>query len=199
MGRRKRKRLDDDSDSEDEKSSGCNTVEMIDNHIYFYADVTTESVVKLVMCLHKLNSGMARVSFDNPMIYLHINSGGGDVHCGLAAADHIASSRIPITTIVEGQAASAATLMSIVARGGRLIAPNGYMLIHQLSSGFWGKFSEIQDEYQNCKMLEEGTSKLYLKHTKLKKKELEKILKHDSYWNAQTCVSKGMVDRIGLK
>ena len=45
------------------------------------------------------------------MIYVHICSYGGDVFAGLALMDLIKNNEIPITTIVEGPVASAATLM----------------------------------------------------------------------------------------
>lgn len=196
--RRKRRRLEED-DEKDENAGQKDLVEMLDNHIYFYTEVTQASVLKLVTCLHKLNSGQAKVDPVDPKIFLHINSEGGDLLSGLAGADHVAESRIPVVSIVEGHAASAATLISIVAKGGRVITPNSYMLIHQLSSGVWGKMCEIKDEYQNCKMMEEGTTRIYSRNTKIKTKELKDILKHDSYWNAVECLKKGLVDRVGIR
>ena len=44
--------------------------------------------------------------------------------------------------------------MSVVCHE-RVIRPNAYMLIHQMSSGFWGKMEEIKDEF-----IDEYTSKL---------------------------------------
>ena len=71
---------------------------------------------------------------------------GGSVFAGLSIIDTIISNPIPVVSIVEGSAASAATLISVVCSE-RQIRPNSFMLIHQMSSGFWGKMEEIKDEY----------------------------------------------------
>ena len=77
-------------------------------------------------------------------IFLHIQSYGGNVHDALSSVDTILNSEIPITTIIEGYAASAATLISIVGDY-RYIFKNAYMLVHQLSSEFFGKKCDIDD------------------------------------------------------
>jgi ATP-dependent protease ClpP protease subunit len=37
---------------------------------------------------------------------------------------------------------------------------------------------------------------IYTNHTKLKANQLEKILKKDAIWNADECLTKGLVDGI---
>ena len=54
----------------------------------------------------------------------------------------------PVHTYVDGFAASAATLLSLSGEK-RFMTKNSLMLIHQLSSGFMGKFTEIKDENDN--------------------------------------------------
>ena len=70
------------------------------------------------------------------------------------------------------------------------------MLIHQVSSGFWGNFAEFKDEVQNLELMMSYIKKIYLEHTKFKKEELDNILKRDIYLNAEEALEKGLVDEI---
>ena len=130
-----------------------------------------------------------------PEIYLHINSYGGSVFAGFAAMDYIAKSKVPVNTIIDGCAASAATMMSVVGAK-RLMHENAFMLIHQLSSGMWGKYSELQDDMKNSDLLMKTIKDIYIEHTKIPKAQLAKMLKHDLWWDAKTCLKYGLVDEI---
>ena len=128
-------------------------------------------------------------------IFLHINSYGGSVFAGLAAVDYIKNSKIPVCSIVDGCAASAATLMSVVAEE-RKIHENSFMLIHQLSSGMWGKYEELKDDMKNSEVLMNTIKKIYENHTTIPKSKLDQILKRDLWFNAKTCLKYGLVDEI---
>jgi ATP-dependent protease ClpP protease subunit len=70
------------------------------------------------------------------------------------------------------------------------------MLIHQLSGAMWGKFQEMQDDMQNSEMLMKKIKKIYSENTKIPKEELDKILKHDIWWEAEKCLEYGLIDEI---
>jgi len=172
------------------------------NHIYYFSGVSKDSVYRLKDCLHKLNSQYRDTKRKNPElkitpkpIYLHINSFGGGVFAAFAAIDFIKQSEIPVHTIIEGASASAATLMSVVGAK-RYIRPHASMLIHQLSSWFGGKLTEIEDDYQNLQQMHETIKAIYKEHTNLKEGQLEQMLKHDLWWKADKCLETGLVDAI---
>ena len=129
-------------------------------------------------------------------IRLHINSYGGSVFAGLSAVDYIINSRVPVETIIEGCAASAATLMSVVGNK-RYIHKNACMLVHQLSGHMWGKFQEMEDEQKNNKFFMKKMYDFYSKYTKkIKRTKLKEIMKHDLWWDATTAIRYGFVDKI---
>ena len=100
---------DDDTDDEDDEVTETHSVQMFENNIYFYGDVDWQSIMKLNMMIKKMNTTtVARVAKN---INLFIQSEGGDLMAGLSSMDHIAKSQIPITTIVDGFAASAGAVM----------------------------------------------------------------------------------------
>ena len=70
------------------------------------------------------------------------------------------------------------------------------MLIHQLSGGMWGKFSEMKDDMLNSEMLMTKIKSIYQEHAKIPKKVLDDILEHDIWWEAEKCLQYGLVDEI---
>ena len=120
---------------------------------------------------------------------------GGEIFSAFTTVDRITSSKVPIHTYVEGIAASAATLISVCGTK-RYIGKNGVMLVHQLRSWCGGTHENLKDEAKNLDMLAEKVTRIYLEHTKFSKADLEEILKHDIYLNADECVKYGLVDEI---
>ena len=78
----------------------------------------------------------------------------------------------------------------------RYMSRNSYMLIHQLSTGFWGTYSNFEDEKQNLDLMMKNIKNVYKEYTKIPMKKLNEILKHDLMWDAKTCLEYGMVDEI---
>ncbi len=70
------------------------------------------------------------------------------------------------------------------------------MLIHQLSTIFWGKMDEFDDEMRNLNKLMELIKNIYKNHTKVPNNQLDEILKHDIWWDSQKCIDNNLVDDI---
>jgi len=170
-----------------------------ENKIYFYAGVNRESAAELNKKIGELqvkSFTMANnLDIEPYPIHLHINSGGGSIISGIASMDTILSCKVPVYTYVDGFAASAATFLTIVGNK-RFISRHSYMLIHQLTSNFWGKYSEFQDAKQNLDLMMDTVKNVYKKYTKVPVRKLNEILKHDLMWDAKTCLEYGLVDEI---
>ena len=135
------------------------------------------------------------LGIDPPTIKLMINSGGGSVVSGIASMDTILRTKVPIHTYVDGFSASAATFLSVVGDY-RFMSRNSYMLIHQLSTQFWGTYSNFEDEKQNLDLMMKTIKNVYKQYTKVPAKKLGEILKHDLLWDAKTCKEYGLIDEI---
>ena len=174
-------------------------ISVYENKIYYYSGVNRETVVELNHKLSELEAKHLTVSnvleIEPPPIRLYINSGGGSITAGIASMDTISRCKVPVYTYVDGFCASAATFLSVVGVK-RYISKNSYMLIHQLSSNLWGKYSEIEDEKKNLDLMMETIRNVYTEYTKVPTKELDEILKHDLMWDAKTCLKYNLVDKI---
>ena len=141
---------------ENNEDSEWNSVETSGNHIYFYSSVNRPKILKLNRSLVQLANALEarKITYgttEETPIRLHINSYGGSVFAGLAAVDYIKKSNVPVETIIDGCAASAATLMSVVGSH-RSMHSNACMLVHQLSGHMWGKFQEMKDDIENSEI-----------------------------------------------
>lgn len=180
--------------------SGTSGVEVENNKIYFYCPVSDEKVLALNKILHKVDKELQILAVNLGLettfpIELHINSPGGDLLSGFAAYDHIRRCKNPVHTYVDGQAASAASLMSVAGKK-RFITENSFILIHQLSSGLYGTHENFRDTFSNQNKMMEKILNIYKKHTNIDEKKLKSILKRDLYLPSEKCLEYGLVDKI---
>ena len=169
------------------------------NHIYFYTEVNQDTCLDLNRKITSLNKELLKYAIEYdcepPNIYLHINSYGGCIFSAMAVIDTIKNSRVPIVSIVEGNAASAATMISMVCNK-RYITKNSFMLIHQLSSVSSGKYEALKDEFLNDTKLMELIYKLYSEHTTMSDKKIKNVLTRDIWWTSDECIETGLVDGL---
>tara|TARA_R100000742_G_C4208950_1_gene35869 strand:- start:7 stop:609 length:603 start_codon:yes stop_codon:yes gene_type:complete len=170
-----------------------------DNKIYFYSGVNRNACCELNKKIGELEAKAITLSHNldtpTPPIKLYINSGGGTIVSGIASMDTILRSKVPVYTYVDGFSASAATFLTVVGTK-RYMSRNSYMLVHQLSTQFWGTYSNFEDEKQNQDLMMKNIKNIYKSYTKIPTKKLDEILKHDLMWDAKTCLEYGMIDEI---
>jgi ATP-dependent protease ClpP protease subunit len=177
-----------------------NIVSSLNNNIYFYSEVNRVKNLQLNKKLVTL--GTSLVNRNNSLgvetvtpINLHINSYGGSLFAGFSSVDYVLNCAVPVHSVIDGCAASAATLFSVVAEK-RYMHKHSFMLIHQLSSGMWGNYESLKDDMENCDLLMETVRTIYSEHTKIPKKTLNQILKRDLWFDAETCLKHGLIDEI---
>lgn len=184
---------DDDSSSDEETE----LVTQEGNNVYFHSEVSRSTVLKLVQCLAKANVEAVRTcaSVHEATVYLYIHSGGGDAYAGLSAFDHVRNNKVPVTTVVDGFVASAATFLLL---GGtyRAAMKHSTVLIHQLKTSFWGRYVDLVDEMDNSKELMEMIKQVYAEHTTMSKKKIECLLCKEKNIDAAKCLSLGFVQEL---
>ena len=134
-------------------------------------------------------------------ITIHLNSPGGYAYCGLALYDFIKQMQVPVTCVVEGSCASAATLI-LLACEERHMMDNSVFLMHQCSWGAWGENRYMQDEAENSRKLMSRLRHIYMDETEIgieykdeKQREMfvQSILEHDRYFSKEECKQLGIL------
>ena len=181
-------------------SEDNNIVASINNNIYFYSEVSRPKNLELNKKL--VTMGTSLVNRSNSLgveqlapINLHINSYGGSLFAGFSSVDYVLNCPVPVHSIIDGCAASAATLFSVVATK-RYMHKHSFMLIHQLSSGMWGNYESLKDQMENNDLLMETLKNIYTENTKIPKRVLNQMLKKDLWFDAETCLKYRLVDEI---
>lgn len=188
---------------EDAGSGGSKmTVEHVDNHIYFYADVDPDRCLALITDVRECDSYLRAQQITRGMedaaptpIWLHIQSVGGDLFAGFAASDQLRRIKSPIYSVVEGLCASAATLLSLACTR-RFIQPNAVMLVHQLSGSMWGTHEQFEDEIKLQNMAMDRLAAFYVERTQLDEKTVRDMLTRDSWMDAAEAVRLGFAGEI---
>lgn len=184
--------------NEGEETAG--TVENTDNQIFLHTDIDTESATRTITALHKVAADLYKeqqlkmLEAPNP-IWLRINSFGGDLFSAFAILDEISRVTVPVYSLVEGLAASAAT---IIATGcdKRFISPSGFMMLHQPETWFAGNFEQFKDETKIHDMLLDKLVKHYEKYSSLTETEIREKLTRNWWISAAEALEIGFMDAI---
>jgi len=137
-------------------------------------------------------------SVDEPKpIKIFINSPGGVADDGFAIYDLLKSIRSPVTTIVTGLAASAATIIMVATpKERRLILPNSRVMLHQPSSGVQGTASDIAISAKEILRLRKKANELFVAETGQSMARLEDDMHRDYWMNAEESVEYGLTGGI---
>lgn len=178
------------------------TVETVDNHVYFYADVDSDRCLALVRAIREADAALRSEHLSRGMegmpstpIWLHIYSAGGDLFTGFSVADQLSMIKSPIYSVVEGICASAATLISMSCTK-RYILPRSFMLIHQLSAFVWGTHEQFKDEMSLQQKAMDRLVEFYVSKSSVTEEELRSMLTRDFWMDAESCLKLGFVDEI---
>lgn len=200
------KHVDDDTNLSD-FSTITEKINVIGNHIYFYTEVTSKTALELIKNIKYIANNIMTLkihgkddlydendgSYDP--IYIHINSEGGCLFSCMSIIDTIKNSKVPVYTIGEGQIASAASIILLAGKK-RFMTENSFILIHELRTYVSGTFSNLEDDYENSKLLMKKMIQFYKKHSNIPFTILQTLLKKDIYIDAEKSKKYGLIDKI---
>lgn len=182
-------------------SESSSSIKVVENKIFFYDDVSNNSILELNKTLLEMDSKLQHTMISlgagsvDPIIHLHLKTDGGEVDAAIANIDFMSQLKSKVHTYVEGCVASAGTLMS-VAGDYRYMGRKSYLLIHQLSGDMYGKYSEMQDHIYNSEKMMKFMKAQYKEYTNIPMKVLDKLFNTDILLDAEECLAYGIIDEI---
>lgn len=145
-----------------------------------------------------INAKKTREMFDNidaDEIELHIHSGGGDAFEGIAICNYLRSHKAQVTAIVDGIAASAASLIAMGAD--KIIMPsNTTMMVHRASTYAYGNADSLEKQAKMLRDVDDALIQTYRNRFNGEFHELEALLDNETYMTAETAKSYGFIDEI---
>jgi ATP-dependent protease ClpP protease subunit len=167
------------------------SVKVVGNEILFYGDIDRDNALEFVLQFKKLEIELLKKKAElvgyEPQIRISIMSDGGDIFSGLNMMNVLERSRVKVVTIAQGSCCSAATFVFL---GGseRRIGKNAYLLIHQLTTEFWGNFQDLRNEMKTSAKFMKMLKKMYMSKTEIPEKTLTRLMKKDIYLSPDKCI-----------
>jgi ATP-dependent Clp protease protease subunit len=132
---------------------------------------------------------------DDP-INIVINSDGGDVYEALGMIDFIHSLNVKVNTICRGRAMSAAALLLCSGTGTRAASKNSTIMFHEMSSGIYGKSSDMKANVQHMEKLEEILVDIMSQNSNKDSKFWKETTVKDYYLTPEEALELGVIDKI---
>jgi ATP-dependent Clp protease protease subunit len=130
-------------------------------------------------------------------INLYINSPGGDITALFAIYDTMQYIKPDVSTIVMGQAASAAAVLLLAgARGKRFALPHSRVLLHQPHGGAQGQAVDIEIQAKEIIRYRQLLDQLISEHTGQPLERVGKDTDRDFILTAEEAKDYGVVDEI---
>ena len=132
-----------------------------------------------------------------------IDSYGGQVYSLMSMVAAIKDAELPVATIVEGKAMSCgAVLLSFGEEGMRFADPNATIMIHDVSSGAFGKIEELKADVKEAERLDEKIFTMMARNCGKKDDYFKKkvFTKKHAHWFMDTQEAKkhGLVNHLRL-
>jgi ATP-dependent protease ClpP protease subunit len=127
---------------------------------------------------------------------VHINSGGGDVFDGIAIGNAIRAHKGPVTTVVDGLAASIA---SVIAQAGqdRVAEPGSMMMIHDAFGMCVGDAAEMTQFASTLDKVSGNIAAVYADRAGGDAGDWRTVMKAETWYTADEAVAAGLADRVG--
>ena len=149
----------------------------------------TREVVKQLLILDGVSSKRP--------IKLFINSPGGVADDGFAIYDVLRFVRAPVTTVVTGLAASAATIVMCGApKERRFVLPHSRIMLHQPSVGIRGTAADIEISAKEIIRLRTKANELFAGETGKSVEQIAKDMHRDFWMSAQEAVDYGLLAKV---
>jgi ATP-dependent Clp protease, protease subunit len=170
--------------------------------LFLYGPVTEESCMKLTFELreadHNLDPG--------GHVVLRIQSNGGHAMCALFVVDTIREMSHDVHTIVDGWAASAATIISVAGtKGKRSIHAHSKMLLHNprmILDSSQGTVTlekeDLESHIENMESMKKSITDVYTTHTDLKGRTLTDVLEKGAWLNVDQALKYNLVDSVSI-
>ncbi len=146
-----------------------------------------------------MNAQLLFLEHENPDqdIHIYINSPGGSITALLAMYDTMQYIKPDVSTIVMGQAASAAAvLLAAGARGKRYGLPHSRVLIHQPSGGAGGQAVDIEIQAREILRYRRLLDEILADHTGQSVEKISKDSDRDFIMTAEEAKAYGIIDEV---
>lgn len=167
---------------------------LYDRIIYLGDEFNSETCNLITTQLLYLNN------VNNDPIDIYINSPGGSVIDGLSIIDTLNLIKSPVNTICTGLAASmGAVLLSCGEKGNRAVLPHSRVMLHQVSDGMFGTYSDLEIALKQTERCKQDLYKILASNLGKSYEEIEQLCDRNNWFVGQEAVDLGIVNKVLVK
>ena len=126
---------------------------------------------------------------------VHINSGGGEVFDGLAIYNYLKNFSGRTVVIVDGLAASMASVIAMAGDEIRM-SDNSFLMIHKPSGGVIGDARQMKKMADVLDKIAEQLADIYSKRTGMRRETILNLMEEETWFNSEEAKENGFIDGI---
>ncbi len=134
-------------------------------------------------------------SLETDKLNVHINSYGGDVSEGLAIYNVLKNSQMKITTLCDGFACSAASVI-FMAGDERIMNSASLLMIHNAWSYASGNANDFRKKAEDLDKITQASINAYMSRVKITENELKEKMDKESWLTAEEALTDGFATQI---
>lgn len=172
---------------------GVSSSSRVGHTLYFYDDITRNSVMTLIVLLNEANE--LATSRGEGHIDLHIHSHGGDFLAAMAMASHVSRSLHPVHTFVDGWCAGAAVLLFLAGVVRRVSSDASIRITSQLH--VCDGHVEARSGGAPETLMWGNLKQALVRKASLSSRTVQKVMRtRDVIWRARDCLRLGVAHAI---
>ena len=163
------------------ETNGDNAAEL-----YIFGDITSWPWLESDVSANGLVKELQKL--DAKEINVHINSYGGEVAEGLAIYNTLKNSNMKVTTICDGFACSAASVI-FMAGDERIINEASLLMIHNAWSCACGNSAKLRKEAEDLDKITQASVNAYMNRVNITEDEIKDLMDKETWITAEEAVS----------
>lgn len=180
-----------------------NAIYNVGTDIHFTTDINAASIqtiIRIITDIIEEKKSQYENSNDKLQIVYIVDSPGGSVSSVLKFVDFLDLTKkkypfVEFISIISGSAASAGTIMAIVADK-RYMTQHAVAMIHELSSRTEGTYTHLNSRSKHYTTLHDIIVNIYVSKTGLDRNYVNELLNKETWFNAQDYLTAKFIDGI---
>jgi Protease subunit of ATP-dependent Clp proteases len=161
--------------------------------IYVYGDIEDYKWIESDVTAYDFAQDLSNIETQN--INIRINSYGGSVASGLAIYNLLKSSNKNITTINDGFACSAASIIFMAGKE-RIMPKTSLLMIHNASSFASGNANDFRKIADDLEIITQPSIEAYKTVSNLSEDEIKKMMDNESWITADQAIEFGFATKV---
>lgn len=164
--------------------------------LYIFGDITSNSWREADKGGYDIVKELKDVTA--PAINVHINSYGGEVSEGLAIYNALRESGKAITTIDDGFACSAASVIFMAGQN-RIMNPASLLMIHNAWTFAYGNSNELRKQADDLDTITSASIEAYKSVATISEEEIKELMDNETWIKPEDAVAYGFATAIAGK